>query len=325
MNSQVLSVGDWGARRLLGRRQLRIALGIFWLVDAGLQAEGEKFRRDYPLGTLAQSVMGAPHWLNRTIYAGINPFVAHWAWWNLASTLIQVAIGIGLVTGRSTKLALALSFVWAATIWWLGEGFGTLPSGFGLMAAGAPGAAALYILIGAMAWPRDGRTDVDRRAWISSWVVLWVGAAVLHFPFAFPVGQVLQANLEENRSSAGLLAATSNWFGRISADHAVTVTIALVVLEAAIGLGWLVDRSHRRTWLGLGILLSLFFWVVVQQLGGIPGTDATDPDTAPMVILLALAAWPRQAQEAVTLATQDHVVTMWSCPGEESKIRTVPR
>lgn len=91
--------GRWAERRLIGRRGLRIALGVLWLLDAGLQAEPEKFTRDYPLGTLAQSVMGAPHWVKHSIYAGIDPFVAHWFWWILASTLIQVAIGVCLISG----------------------------------------------------------------------------------------------------------------------------------------------------------------------------------------------------------------------------------
>jgi hypothetical protein len=293
--------GRWGQRRLLGRRGLRATLGVLWLIDAGLQAEGEKFKHDYPLGTLAQSVMGAPHWVNRSIFAGIHPFVAHWPWWNLASTVLQVAIGLCLISDRFTQTALGVSFAWAAVIWWLGEGFGMLPTGFALMAAGAPGAAVLYGLIGGLAWPRRDRPDVDRRAWGASWIVLWVGAALLHVPFVHPAGQVLQANLEELLSpSPGWLADANSWFSGVSAAHALTVTFGLAVLELAVGVGWLFDRSRPRTWLALGIALSLFYWVVFQQLGGIFTPDATDLNLGPLVVLLALAAWPRPSNGVLT-------------------------
>jgi len=294
MHNPMTRDGQWEDRRLVERRGLRFALGIFWLIDAGLQAEGEKFTRDYPLGTLAQSVMGAPHWVNRSVFAGINPFVAHWPWWNLAGSLLQATLGACLVSGKFTRTALGVSFAWAAVIWWLGEGFGILPTGFALMAAGAPGAAVVYGLIGALAWPRRGRRDVDRRAWGISWILLWIGAAVLHFPFVYPAGQVLDANLSQLASpSPRWLADTNSWFSGVSADHALTVTFVLASLELAVGVGWLVDRSRPRAWLGLGIVLSLFYWVVFQQLGGVFTPDATDLNLGPMMVLLALAAWPR--------------------------------
>ena len=299
MKNAITRDGQWGERRLIGRRGLQIALGILWLVDAGLQAEGEKFARDYPLGTLAQSAMGAPHWVNRSIFAGINPFVAHWAWWNLACTLIQVAIGVSLVSGRFTRMALGVSFAWAAVIWWLGEGFGILPTGFALMAAGAPGAAVLYGLIGGLAWPRRDRPDVDRRAWGVTWILLWAGAALLHIPFVYPAGQVLRANLSQLANpSPGWLADTNSWFSGVSADHALTVTFVLAALELSVGVGWLLDRARKQVWLGLGIALSLFYWVVFQQLGGIFTSDATDLNLGPMMVLLALAAWPRAQSES---------------------------
>ena len=176
-----------------------------------------------------------------------------------------------------------------------------LPTGFALMAAGAPGAAVLYGLIGALAWPRRDRPDVDRRAWGASWIVLWVGAALLHVPFVHPAGQVLQANLEELLSpSPGWLADTSTWFSGVSAAHALTVTFGLAVLELAVGFGWLFDRSRPRTWLGLGIALSLFYWVVFQKLGGIFTPHATDINLGPLVVLLALAAWPRHSNDVLT-------------------------
>lgn len=290
----------WAAKRLVGRRGLRVALGVLWLVDAGLQAEPSKFATSYPLGSLAQSVMGAPGVVNHSIYAGIHPFVSAWPWWNLAGTLIQVLIGVGLITGRFTRQVLVLSFAWGAVIWWLGEGFGTLPSGFGLMAAGAPGAAVLYVFLGVLAWPRRDSPDVDRRIWRVVWTGLWVGAAVLQFPFIYPSGQVLRANLEEQAlDSPRYLLDMSQWFSRITVGHGVLVSAVMALVEVVIGLAWLHGRTPGYWWLAVSIALSTFYWVVVQQLGGILTPDGTDPNIGPLMVLLALVAWPGRNVKAV--------------------------
>ncbi len=84
---------------LVSQRGLQIALGVIWIFEGLLQAEGPKFSRDYPLGTLAQSVMGAPMWVNQSVVAGIHSFVSHWPLSNLGSVLLQVAIGAALVSG----------------------------------------------------------------------------------------------------------------------------------------------------------------------------------------------------------------------------------
>ena len=105
------------APRLLTRRGLQKVLGALWLLDALLQLEPPNFARDYPLGDLAQSVMGAPGWENRAIFSGLTPFAAHWPWWNLASALLQGTIGLALVAGVGIRAAQTASRVWSAAIW----------------------------------------------------------------------------------------------------------------------------------------------------------------------------------------------------------------
>jgi hypothetical protein len=275
---------------------VRVALGLLWLLDAALQAQPAKFAAGYPLGTLAQSVMGDPGWANRSIFAAIHLFVAHWATWNLAAVAVQAAIALALITDRLVRPAVLASIAWALVVWWLGEGFGLLPSGFAIMAAGAPGAVLLYPLLGLLAWPHpDGSPEVSERAWRSCWLVLWVGTAVLQIPFVHGPGVVLSANLEELRSSVGVLAAADTGFAGLAAHHAAAISVAMGLAQAAIGVGAAFDRPRIRWWLGSAVALSLFYWVVFQQLGGLPSFSATDPNLGPLVVLLALAAWPRAA------------------------------
>ena len=136
--------------------------------------------------------MGAPGWVNRSVFAGIQPFDAHWAIWNLGAGLIEIAIGLSLITGRLTRLALSVSFLWAVTIWWLGEGFGMLPSGFATLEGGAPGSALLYVLVGALAWPTRTIAVSIRSAGAPLWSTLWVGGAVLQLPFVYSSRRVLR-------------------------------------------------------------------------------------------------------------------------------------
>lgn len=42
----------------------------------------------------------------------------------------------------------------------------------------------------------------------------------------------------------------------------------------------------------LAVALSLVSWVVFQNLGGLLAGGATDPDTEPLLVPLAVAYWP---------------------------------
>ncbi|HEX3796354.1 MAG TPA: hypothetical protein VHV57_17810 [Acidimicrobiales bacterium] len=289
---------DRWTSRLIGRRGLQLALGWLWLLDALLQLEAPNFARDFPLGDLAQSVMGAPGWENRAVFSSISPFVAHWPWWNLASALLQGTIGIALIIGFRVRGALLVSILWSATIWLIGEGLGMLPTGFAMALFGAPGAAVLYGALAGLAWPgKDGRytRPVARRSWVACWSIYWMGAAVLQLPFVYATGQVFRAGFQESSSGQrSFLARASHGSADLVLRHPATAAAVLGLVELSVAVGWLLDRHNPRRWLGLGIGISVVFWVVGQGLGGVLNWGATDPGTAPSIILLALAAWPRR-------------------------------
>ena len=234
--------------------------------------------------------MGEPGWINRSIFAGIRPFVSHWPWWNLAAVLVELFIGSMLVWGRAIRPVLGLSIAWALVIWWLGEGFGLLPTGFALMEAGAPGTAIGYVALVLLSWPRTGRPDVGRRAWMAAWMVIWVGGAVLHLISPFPARQLLTANL------ATLAEGSPSWLMGASAPvlhlarhHGVALNLALATLDLLVGLGALREGPFRRIWIAVGLAAAIFFWVSFQQLGGIFTAGATDPGLGPLVVIIGLA------------------------------------
>lgn len=288
------------------RRSVRLVLGLLWLVDAGLQAGPADFARGYPLGDLAQSVMGAPPWENRAVYAAISPFVPHWPWWNLGAVLVQVVLGLALLTDRWPRAAVVASVAWAAGVWLVGEGLGLLPTGFAMLAFGAPGPAVLYAALGLLAWPRAGGRDLDRRAWLGAWLAYWVGGAFLHVPWVYPAGRVLSANFEEaGLGQPGWLEAPAHAAARAVAAEPLLWSVGLAAVELAVGLGALAPRDGARWALVAAVAVAAAFWVVGQELGGMLAAGATDVGTAPLVVVLALAGWPR-ARPAVAYDVGAH-------------------
>ena len=65
--------------------------------------------------------------------------------------------------------------------------------------------------------------------------------------------------------------------------------LLLAILQFGIGVGVLFAGIWRKLAIGLGIMLSLAFWVVGQSLGAYFTGLATDPNAAPLYILMGLA------------------------------------
>jgi len=286
-------LSPWASPRLLTRRHIRLALGIFWTIDAGLQAEPPNFAHAYPLDVLAQSAMGTPQWENRAIFGAITPFVSHWAWWNLAAVVLQAAIGLALVSDRWVRPALVTSVAWAGVVWLAGEGLGGLPTGFALLAFGAPGPALLYAAVGLLAWPSEGRRDLDRRTWGVLWATYWGGGALLQLPWVYPPGRSLSANFEEAAlGQPGWLASTTEAVARVVERQPIAWTAGLAAVYLAVAAGGLPSRRERRWPLVAAAVISGVAWVTCQGLGGVLALGASDVGTGPVVVLAALGAWP---------------------------------
>ena len=59
---------------------------------------------------------------------------------------------------------------------------------------------------------------------------------------------------------------------------------------AGAGIVW---GGTARPALVLAVVLALFIWVAGEDFGGILTGHATDPNSGPLLILLAAACWPR--------------------------------
>ncbi|HET6874295.1 MAG TPA: hypothetical protein VFH70_05925, partial [Acidimicrobiales bacterium] len=139
-----------------------MAIGLLWLLDAGLQAQAHFFTSDWWRNDLAESVMGQPAVVSRSILWATGVLSAHAGLANGLAVVTQAGIGLCLAIGRFERAAIAASVPWALAVWGVGEGLGGLPTGFAQLAGGAPGPVLFYPLIAVLAWPRrstggDGR------------------------------------------------------------------------------------------------------------------------------------------------------------------------
>ncbi len=274
-------------------RAVRIALGSLWLIDAVLQARPRFFAAGWWRHDVAQSVMGQPAVVNHSIFWAVAIVAGHAAVFNALFVAVQAAIGLALVTGRWDRAAIAVSIPWALGVWWVGEGFGNLPTGFALAASGSPGPVLLYPLIGLLARPRPVPSPPGGgKPGLWSWAILWAGQALLLVPFAFPVARVLHANVEElSRGLPHWQLSVASWTQALVGRAPVLAAALMASVQVAVGVGVL-GRRTRRPALLAGIAVSAFYWVCFQYLGGVTSTDGTDPGAAPLTALLALALWP---------------------------------
>jgi hypothetical protein len=294
------------------QRVLQIILGLFWILDAALQFQPFMFGRGFVTSFILPNASGQPFVLADLItHIGnfVSPAVAVW---NTFFALIQLFIGVGLLFRRSVRPALTVSFVWVIGVWVIGEGLGMLLTGTASALTGAPGSVLLYGLLGLMAWPRPSRRWIDwsdRPAGVASsaaaqgigrtvtplavWAGYWSLAAVL---FLLPDNRTTSS---VQSAIVGMADGQPGWYARFLTDFgnlfSTTGTQTAWILAAiclVIGLGPLV--AVRPGWfLAAGALLSFLLWIAGQGLVGnvFSGSD-TDPNTGPLVILLAAAMVP---------------------------------
>jgi hypothetical protein len=302
------------------QRTLQVVLGLFWLLDAGLQFQPFMFGSGFTTTFLLDNAQGQPDVI-RWIITNVGHFVGpHVAVWNTFFALIQVAIGAGLLFRRTVRSALAISFIWVCGVWVFGEGLGLILTGSATALTGAPGSVLMYGLIGLMAWPRragrpaDESAEVDQKVGVASsaaargiggpvtplavWSGFWALAAVL---FLLPNNRtetsvssaISGMSPGEPSAYAHFLSHFGNHFGSVGTQSAWLLAVGSLV----IGGGPLVARRPRIFLLAGGVL-SLVFWVTGQGLGGIFTGSGTDPNTGPLVILLALSMTPTVEADA---------------------------
>jgi hypothetical protein len=282
------------ARRLgrprLTRRGLQILLGLVWLLDGALQLQPFMLGTGFATQIVAPAGNGQPHLVAGPVHWAASVIAAHPVAWDVPFACVQLLLGLGMLAPRTARLALAASLPWSLGVWFFGEGLSGLAGGHASLLTGAPGAALLYGLFALAAWPRRGASDDAPASWLPvAWAVLWVGGAVFQ---ALPGQNSANAIAGVIAGGAGgapgwlhrLDTSVAGWIGH----HGTSVVVALVAVEALIGLAALHRRSLSVA-AAAGFALALGIWVVGQDLGQLYSGHATDPNTAALIALMAVA------------------------------------
>jgi hypothetical protein len=274
------------------RRGIQITLGLLWILDGGLQFQPAMLTSKFATQVIEPAGHGQPAFVSWPVHEAASLIARQPAVADVAFGLIQLALGAGLLHRRTVRLALAASVAWALSVWYLGEGLGGLFAGGAGLLTGAPGSALVYAVVAMAVSPRQEGSTGDRRpaGWAAvAWAVLWLGGALLQVLPGNDTNASLSMALSMNASGApGWLAAIGNHLSALVPYSGVSLIVDLVVLQAIVGAGVLMGGRTRRAAVIGGIALSLVFWVAGQGAGQFWSGISTDPNTAPLLVLLGV-------------------------------------
>ena len=286
-------------------RALQLALSCLWLLDALLQMQAFMFGRGFA-AMLRQAAPGNPGVIAAPMTWSARLIEQHAVSANAAFAAIQLVIALGIAWRPTLRIALAVSVAWSLAIWWLGEGFGGLLTGAASPVSGAPGGVVLYAVLAILLWPpRQDRPAPfaaarfpGARAARLAWLVVWASMAALALLPATTATPAAAAMI--GKAAVGQpawLAGVDDHLAAFVRHGGPTAAIMLAVLLAAVAAGIYLPRSASRAALVLAIATAGLLWLA-QGLGRLLTGSGTDPGTAPLLALLALAYWPTRLADA---------------------------
>jgi hypothetical protein len=288
------------------RRLLQLALAAFWLLDAVLQYQSFMYTKGFSQ-LLAGAADGNPPVIARPIAWDATLVEHHLMALNTLFATFQLLLGLGIAFRRTVRPALAASIAWAIGVWWFGEGLGGVLSGTAGPLNGAPGAVVIYALLAVLLWPADraaatpfiAARAVGAHLARALWLVLWLSLAY----FALTPGN--RAPQAMNGMIAGMESGEPGWLSAIDraaaallAGRGLAASIVLAVAFVLVAFGVYLPRPAAKAALVLAIVTALVIWVVGQAFGMILAGGATDPNSGPLLVLLALSYWPLAAPSA---------------------------
>ena len=295
------------------QRVLQVVLGVFWIVDAALQYQPFMFGNQFVSTYITANASGQPQpisWLITNAGHFISPDVAVW---NTLFATVQLAIGVGLLFPRTVRPTLVTSFMWVFGVWLFGEGLGGLSWARPARSAARQDQYSLrvgrsYGLAQQTSHRRRGNSRALPRRRpprvsggpatpLAVWAGFWLLGAVLFLLPANRVATSVSGSITGMASGepgwyAGFLNHVGGWFGAAGMQQ----TWLLAVVSVVVGLGPLLLRRFE-IFLAIGALLALLFWVTAQGLGGVLTGSGTDPNTGPLIIILAFAMVPTMVAE----------------------------
>jgi hypothetical protein len=184
-------------------------------------------------------------------------------------------------------LALGLSIAWSLVVWVIGEGLGNIFTGTASFYTGAPGSVLLYLILAVfLLYPR--KFTIVKLPFVAGALFLF-GALLQLLPFfwsSIGIQSVFQVTASD---PIGPIAAPASRLLTAASSGPVLTNVILVALLAAFG-GLLVLKPGRIVAVSASVFLLLVWWLCqdLGQLQTFPGGTATDPNSAPILILFLM-------------------------------------
>ena len=300
-----LGTGTQGARNAPdARRVLQLALAGIWLLDAVLQYQAFMFSQAFGQ-MLAGTAPGNPGVIAGPINWDARLVEHHPVLLNAIFATIQLLLAIGIAWRPAVRPALAASVAWSIGVWWFGEGLGGVLNGSASPLNGAPGAVIIYALLAVLLWPADrGRAPapftaaraVGAPVARALWLVLWLSLAYFALLPGNRAPQALNGMIAGMESGEpGWLAAVDRAAASLVAHQGLAASIVLAAALVIIAIGVYLPAKAARAVLVLAVVVAAVIWVVGENFGSILAGGATDPNSGPLLALLACAYWPVSA------------------------------
>lgn len=296
-----------------GRRTLQLVLATIWLIDGILQLQSFFFTKSFGLEMISGMSQGNPSIIAGPITWSGSTIGHHAVLTDALFAVAQTAIAVAIAWRPTVKIGLAVSIAWAIGVWWVGEGLGGVFNGTANPVNGAPGAVMVYALLAVLLWP----TDRSARS------APFIAARAVGAPIAKGVWLALWGSLSyfavlgANRSPRGLYDLVTaeatgepGWVAWI--DHhaaslvehrGLAVMVVLAVLLLVVAVGTYLPGSLANATVALAALIGLTFWVVGENFGALFTNGATDVNSGPLLIVLAVSYWrlaPRRGPVVTT-------------------------
>ena len=293
------AAAGWAA--LDARRRLQLALAAIWLLDAVLQYQPYMFTKAFAR-MLTASADGNPAVVAAPITWSAHLIEQYVVAANSVFATVQLLLALGIALRPTVKIALAASVAWSLAVWWLGEGLGSVLAGNASPVSGAPGAVLIYGLLAILLWPAGtGRPAafaagrcVGAAAARAIWLALWGSLCLLSLQSA------LRSPRGLSRMISGSAAGQPGWLAAIDTRAAVLLdhrglaaSIVLAGVLAAVAVGVYLPLPAARA--AIIVAVAVAVWLA-EALGGILAGPSTDPDSGPLLALLAVAYWPGRSQ-----------------------------
>jgi hypothetical protein len=294
---------------LLSKQLLRWILGALWLIDGLLQLQPQMFTMNMVNGVMVPTVQNQPAPVAASLHWIIAVTTQNLILINLLIAVVQIMLGILLLTGLWVRGTIIASIVWALIVWYAGEGMSMLLTGQAGILTGAPGAVLLYPLLGLLIYPKtssgqSSSEEADEGTVLTQahfrWFLagFWVFSALLQLqPYWWQAGQISQTisgMVGQGGLNGILVDPILKGCAALTARIEVPLNIVLIVVFLALGIGLAVVKEDRlRPFLIASIVVSFIIWWGAEGLGMIFTGMATDFNSGLLIIVMTLACWPK--------------------------------